>query len=448
MKEKKEKLKHSLYFRKGDLDNIGKSTWNPTVREWRDVIEDYIYIAKKRKNKKFSMFKLQLDIISDMVLINDTIKGYISFIESDKAREKKFPGIVFTDEHFEYWEEEIKAHKIILNALKDIGDGIAWRLFDYDRPLIYNMCINNQAAGPLTLTNGFVIELKSISDYTSDPEIEMFVYHGITNFLNVGDISKKYISGDINLTEVKSGKNARGESWKKRLERQEERRENIVSLANKGVGKAVNIPIRIEIISGKPKTITNRLKTLLNQALKASYISQQYYSYLTVSVLNYEHITDDSWKEKLDKAKRSVSQREEDIIIMHDSIKTFEFSVNRAPWSIFPFSAEILSNILMGKFVVIYHFNVSEFARKITNEGWIVSDLIYKRNDKNDNPSMFTVSKNHMNIAFPPLLASRAIYEGLAMESIIKIFEDLLGKGFDESYAYFNGFEKEKYLWE
>jgi len=46
MKEKK-KIKHSLYIRRDDLENISNSIWNPTVREWRDVIEDYIYIAKK-----------------------------------------------------------------------------------------------------------------------------------------------------------------------------------------------------------------------------------------------------------------------------------------------------------------------------------------------------------------------------------------------------------------
>jgi len=244
----KPKYKHTTHFKKSDLENIGYSIWTPSVQDWRDVIEDYIETAKKRKRNKFAMFKLQVNLLGDIVLVNDTIKGYIKLIEDPEERKSKFPDIDIKEKTIEYWGSEIKSFKIILNALKDIGDGIAWRVLNYNRPLIYNMCANNTDPGPLTINQGLLTELHSLGDFSNDPEVTNFVYHGITNFLLISDLTIVYKNGDINFVEIKSGKNPRGKSWKERLERQKMKVENIVKIGNESLGESSNVTAKFRLV--------------------------------------------------------------------------------------------------------------------------------------------------------------------------------------------------------
>ena len=54
---------------------------NPQVSLWRDVIEDYLYISKKRYKNKLSMFKLQLNILEEII---NNIKIIDRYKESEK----------------------------------------------------------------------------------------------------------------------------------------------------------------------------------------------------------------------------------------------------------------------------------------------------------------------------------------------------------------------------
>ena len=98
--------------------------------------------------------------------------------------------------------------------------------------------------------------------------------------------------------------------------------------------------------------------------------------------------------------------------------------------------------------MIFYFFNVSQFIREIEKKGWKVFDLIYKRKNNTD-PSMFSVKKDMFNLKVSPGLTARAIYEGLAVESVIQIFEDSFRKSSTKSDGYvFYGYEKEKFLWD
>lgn len=444
----KPKYKHTTYFRKSDIENIGYSIWTPTSKDWRDVIEDYIEISKKRKNNKFAMFKLQMALLGDIILLNDTLKEYIKLVEEPEERAIKFPGKEIMEENVNFWEQEIKTKKIITQALKDIGDGIAWRVLNYDRSLIYNMCVNSEDPGPITLSNGLLTELNSLSDFTNDPEVFNFIFHAITNFLLISDLTVSYRNGEINFVEVKSGKNPRGISWKKRLERQKVKAENIVNIGNKSQGQSSNVRVNFKLLEGKPKTLLSHINTLL-KTVKNKYIATRVYnSYQGISIINLANAKDNiSFKDKFDRLAKQLMKKENDLIIYPNSIENLVFSPNRAPLSIHPFSSTDIANIQLGRYMIFYFFNVSQFIREIEKQGWKVFDLIYQRKN-NTEPSMFSVKKGKLNMKVPPALTARVIYEGLAVESVVQIFEDSLRKGPAKSDGYvFYGYEKEKYLW-
>lgn len=444
----KVKFRHTTYFRKSDIESIGYSIWTPTIKDWRDVIEDYIDISKKRKNNKLAMFKLQINLLADVVLINDTLKGYIKLVQDPEERKIRFPNIATNEKDVEYWEREIKTNKIILNALKDIGDGIAWRVLKYDRSLIYNMCVNNENPGPLNINQGLLNELQSLGDFSNDPEVVNFVYHAVTNFLLISDLTVFYRNGDINFVEIKSGKNPRGKSWKERLERQKEKADNIVKIANEAQGESSKVEVKFRFIDYKPQTILARLDTLLKGVKDKDIVTQVYNSFLGISIVNFSNAGDDfSFEDKFEKLEKQINKMEKDILIFTNSIENFVFSPNRAPMSIHPFTSKDIASILLGKYLVGYYFNVSQFIREIEKRGWKVFDIIYERKNNTD-PSMFSVKKDKLTMKVPPTLTARAIYEGLAVDSIVQIFEDALRKGpAKKEYALFYGYEKEKYLW-
>lgn len=447
--EEPKKYKHSLVFKKPDLENIAFSFWSPTLQDWREVIEDYIEISRKRRLNKLSMFKLQADIISDLISVNRSIKNYKILLDEPERRNVEFPYIEINNENIEHWERELKVQKIILNALKDVGDGIAWRVLNYNRSLLYNMCVNNDDSGPLTINDGLISEIYSLNEFVYDVDVVNFVFHGITNFLLIGDITVLYKNGEINFIEVKNKKNQRGTSWKERIERQKTRAENLISFANEGTGYSTDVEVKSRLIPSAPQISLQKLRTSFITINKTDFVSLGVSSYLTMVLTNISMIsTNKNWELFIDRIFKNLRKSPTDLLLPFNSIDNFVFSPNRAPLSIHPFTSEAISNILLGRYIVWYLFNASTFFSLIEKQGWKVSNIIYYRKEDSEDKSVFTVSKENLRIKIPPTIFSRVVYEGLSISSLVQIFENTLQKGpIDTNYGLFYGFEKEYLIW-
>ena len=104
-----------------------RGIYSPTLADWRPVIEDYLYISEKRTFEKWSNFKLQQNIFTDIVLNIKAIDGYKELqngMELDFKKQK------------EHNQSEIASLKIINKVLREIVDGMVWRLFNYNRPIL------------------------------------------------------------------------------------------------------------------------------------------------------------------------------------------------------------------------------------------------------------------------------------------------------------------------
>lgn len=444
------KYRHSLVFGKSDLEDVSDSIWTPTIKDWRDVTEDYIAIAKKRRNNKFAMIKLQANLIEDIIRINTAIKNYRYLIEKPETRKEQFPNLEVSDKNIKYWETELKSHKIILAALKDIGDGIAWRLLDYNRSLIYNMCCNNSDGGPLVVNQGLINDINSLESYANNDDVINFVYHGTTNFLLIGDLTVKYSNGEINFVEIKSQKNQHGSSWKGRVQRQKDRAENLITIANEGVGNSSGLNIKIQEIAGVPNVCIKKLRSLLNTAKNSDVCSLNLSQYLTIVVDNFSlALGMENFKKKHETVFSNLRKSAKDKILPINSFSNFIFTPNKAPLSIHPFEPEVISNILMGRYLIWYYFNILEFFRQIEQYGWRVSNIIFDREQSDSEKSMFTVTKNHLNILVPPTLVARVLYEGLSIRSLIDLFEgDRKSATAGSNFGYMYEFEKEYELWD
>jgi hypothetical protein len=360
MTDETKKFKHSLVFGKSDIEDVVDSIWTPTIKDWLDVIEDYVEISKKRRINKLAIAKLQTNLIFDIISINDHIKGYKELIENPEIQKESFPELEITEKIIKLWEQELKAYKIILSAIKDVGDGIAWRLLDYNRSLIYNMCSNNVDGGPLMVNIGIINELNVLEKYIENEEVKNFVYHGITNFLLIGDLTVKYFNGEINFVEIKTQKNQRGTSWKERVQRQKDRAENLITIANEGVGASSGLEVRIYPINGAPNVCLKKIRTLLILAKNSELVSLSISQFLNIAVVNLSKSNSmENYEDKINSIYANLRKSENDKIITFNSHSNFIFTPNRTPLSIHPFTSEDITNILLGRYVIWYFFNIS-----------------------------------------------------------------------------------------
>lgn len=442
------KFKSRTYFRREESKKLTRAIWSPTIRDWRDLIEDYLEISRKRQDNKLAMFKLQLAILGDIIIVNDAISEYTKMVEDSEYAASKVTGREVTEQDIEFWEKELGAYKIVLNSLKVIGDGIAWRTLDFNRSLIYNMCVNNESSGPLTLNTGLLTELNSLGDFTNDTEVLNFVFHGITNFLLISDITVKLKNGETNFIEVKSGKNPRGQSWKSRLNRQFERNDNIVKIGNEFIGESSGTIAEFKEINEKPKTILYKLKKIIKSAETKFVFSKVLYSYLIILVNNFSYPAEEQTiKAEYEKVDSQIRLSDDDMIWASTSLDFMNFDPNRAPLSIYPLSSPDIANILMGRYFINYFFNLSQLFREIEARGYKVKHDLLSSSPKPEKFA-FSVHKENVYLKVPPLVLSRIVYEGLHIDSIIKLFDDATNiKNQGNSLAQFYGFKDEKYLW-
>lgn len=108
--------------------------------------------------------KLQLWMIEEIALNEKGVKHYKGELEklaqrlaSSTSPEEKAE----LAREREYIESEIFFHRLYANALRAIGDGLAWRAFNYDRAVMRALC--QRATNQTILAEGTAQELREWS---------------------------------------------------------------------------------------------------------------------------------------------------------------------------------------------------------------------------------------------------------------------------------------------
>ena len=197
-------------IRKGlETEEFSQGIWNPTTRAWRDVVEDYLYISKKRMGNKLALFKLQFSILADIIL-------NIKYIDKCKSELDKLGNIEKENDlknedlkrQKSYFDREIFSLRLINKALREIVDGIVWRTFDFNRAVLY-MLADKEPIETIREDKGLLNSIDEFGEVFLNPDNHA-IFNDITNFLRVGDITEIEKDGNINFIEVKSSK------WRKK----------------------------------------------------------------------------------------------------------------------------------------------------------------------------------------------------------------------------------------
>lgn len=439
-------------FREKFFDGI----WIPNVNNWRDVIEDYLYISRKRINNKLSMFKLQLNILMDMI---DNVKSIDSYKSSlIKLEKEKEQGLITEDDFNEgvkYVNTRINGFNIINMSLREIVDGIVWRYLKFNRPILYYLA-DKQEIGPPRPDAGLIESLNQFTDIFLSPN-NFAILNDISNFLRVGDITKISEDGTIELIEVKSGKRKRG----RRITRQKQRMSELVEFFNTGFSEYDGQTFKINDSNIKKIHYFGNLLDSIKRARNKGYDSTLIGNYLIIEVVDLRKVSDIEIYEKyFQKKHESVKERwnhNRDILIQSLFIQKLRYSRNYIPYSIYPYDTDICTDIIMGRLMIKTIINYSEIFRSLRKAGWQIIDSVFLKSEKelkelDGKPikgiPFLTINKLNLTINVPAVFIGMLQFELLSFKTFVDIFEELYQQGPDIDYdASLINFTDDQRIW-
>ena len=401
-----------LVLRREDLKKHIYIISSPNYLNYRDVIEDYLRILRKRyPDNIFALNNLQIHILQDIAAAERTITDYKNHIKAlDKEKQKA---------DIEYFNNEINLNHLFRNKLKDIGDALAWKYFNYDRSKIY-VFSDHPEVGFLQQEGLFSEIGVWLRQYYSEGNFP--ILNSITNCLRVGDVLSKDKSGNIQVYEVKSSKRGGRSRKMKQLKTMDE----LVELLNNRSLLEGKIEKRIIPISIFPQNYFKKIHTLISQAYSRGYGVVELNDFSFVSIFNYELVKDfGKIKPELDKKfKEYMKSWDNRVHLLHNFMR-YDFSAIIAPYSIFPFKENICTDLMFGKLAMTFNLNFTEFEKYLSRKGLEIIETpeqIRSNNPELAKQYVYCLGKGSFNMRIPSMSLNTMFFEFRHPNTFVKEF--------------------------
>ncbi|MGA7218041.1 MAG: hypothetical protein WBX38_06990 [Candidatus Sulfotelmatobacter sp.] len=169
--------------------------------DFPDILEDFLSISRKRQQNPTALARLQVHMLEELLIQEAAVKQYRERLgELESTRESNAAG---------EFEKEIKFtkgqrffYRMYANAIRAIGDGIAWRAFGYDRAA---MRLSERETKQHLSNEGTIYELREWS-YHFETGSGIAILNALTNCLAIGDVTVVGHDGSIEIVEVKSSR--------------------------------------------------------------------------------------------------------------------------------------------------------------------------------------------------------------------------------------------------
>jgi len=422
---------------------ISQGFWRPTAKDYRDIIEDYIRVARIRRNNNLAISKLQMHLLEDLITHQKIL---------DNLKEQ----LKLNLEHVEYVKQEIFVQEAILRNLQDIADGIAFRYFGYDRALLHYLGMK-PTRGPVRPHPGLIVELQVWSEAFDYGQAKA-IMNDITNYLRVGDVTVFKDNEEVEFIEVKSGKSTRGKERRARLTRQQNKLEETVKFFNTGLTEFDGQDLIIKKI---PIVLDCKFDLVMETIRKAKECGMSHCiieDYLIVECIDLQDAKNSedfiAYFEKYTKPITNEWHKKKDHIFgplfFHERL---DFSHNLVPISIWPLDDETCADLMMGRLMLIATANISEIQRKFEKEGWTIEKSVFQMKkeeiEASDMKSLMTVRKDDFFVEVPPGMLARNIFEFLSPTTLINTFQwNYENTPKNQDGLVLMDYEKEKDIWD
>lgn len=352
------------------------------AHDFIDILEDYLYLSRKRQGNKTALAKLQLQMLSDIGVQEQIVKNYKKELENGAPQD--------------FVHSQISTHRMIANAIRQIGDGLAWRSFSYDRFTQRVLCANS--TNQTTLAEGTIAELHEWSAI-NDQDQRKAIINAVTNCITIGDVTAIDAVGNVELIEVKSGK-----TKDRRLIRQKNRLKSAAGFLTSGVGTVNGKQVTAGSFPLTPRSRLLEVGTKLDEAGKSGWSAGLVAPHCYLDCFDMKMLAS---VEGLDAAVRDAhlqldEQWGEDLITTWNSLDVIAFTPNVAPFSVFPFDDRICIELMLGAKFFINSLNLSEVLRTFMRAGWSIKAFLDEALSKTNGEAVVVMSKGDFLCYIPP----------------------------------------------
>ena len=416
-------------------------------------LEDYLHISRRRRLAPMPMFKLQIHMVQDLVIAE---KNIVQCKQESKVRHEKInqgaPDKDNLEEEMRSIDRELHFQEAEARAIRDIADGIAWRLFEYDRPILTELA-NRPGTKHINL-EGIEAELHELGAVFSSRK-GIGVLNDLTHFLKLGDITIRKESGTFELVEVKKGHKTSG-----RITRQRQALRRAIAFLNTGEREEEEGRILISELEVTPETFHANIGRLTADAEKQGAAIERIGEHLIVECIDFTKIRETGEVKKMEAV---MEQTREWVQAWHDndelvmdfwSQEKYIQIGNYAPFSIFPFTDIARVKLMTGALWLVAYVNISAVLRYFEGKGWkavrMPEELLQEAANKGSTRYMglVTVRKGPSTIEVPAPLFGRLGFEFLKPRTLVNAFEEILAAGEPEAPMSFPNFLGEAEIWD
>jgi hypothetical protein len=336
---------------------VGGLAMGPYIpREEHLALEDHLLRAMRRRNDRLPLFKLQTHILQDVMIEEKRIALFKEHRgSSDDAR----AGV----------EREVFMRRMLLNGLRDVADGIAWRLFEYDRAIVRQVATRR---GRKHIEGGIEQELQVLAAL-QESEQHLGMLNDLTSFVRIGDVTIKGADGSYEFIEVKEGRKTSG-----RITRQKQDMRRVATFLTDGetiVDGQRAILLDLPVV---PETHIRALRDVVDKAQSHGGCTVQVSDSLALSCLDFERLGPSE-----EDARATVAgvdgdlQRilgawrgRGDMVIDLPLQQRYVGDGQYAPFSIFPLPTLTRVRLATGALSCRAAVNVSAVIRYVQAAGW------------------------------------------------------------------------------
>jgi hypothetical protein len=398
---------------------------NLASSEYPDILEDFLDISRRRRNNRTALAKLQIHMLEEIIFQEAAVKHYRAKLR--ELEEDKSPGVddAARREERDFCKRELFFYRVYANAIRGIGDGIAWRSLGYDRAVVRLM--SERATKQTIVSEGTVQELREWSVHF-DSGTGLAILNALTNCLAIGDITVVRDDGSVEIVEVKSSSAKSG-----RKVRQKQKMKEVVTLLSTGSGQADDKEVTLQTLPITPETGLPILRDLLQAASKSGWSSRKVSNCLYLEAFDFRELkTFEEIRQDLERAKmEAIAEWEErgDFVLDMNSMENLAFGPNCAPFSIFPFDSRTCIELLIGSKCYVSHLNIDAVAREFQFRGWNIektSEDLFREGNKD---AVLTISKGGFHANVPPADLMRLQLETVRAKTIIESYDVMYKQG-------------------
>lgn len=399
-----------------DIRTFSRVKFNSFYKEYRPILRDLFDKSIKASHGNYSLFDLQAELFSNILIANRARQKYLHnkelcgrgldrLVRKNASQER----VRHAQKHVETMQHYAAAANWIIRQLRSIGDGIAWRFFNYDRSALRLLAEHDYVSVP-EMDKGVFAEMDTIQSLQEHGT--PFIMNTITNFLRVGDITVyDRTKNRYELLEIKAGTKRT-----ERTTRQSKHRDVAQRGLNEGLHYMRGVKITKRVAEKPLLTYVKSIENAMAEADQKLASSRLFGDYLSVGVFALSKIIDEIRDENMIQLQDSildrcmfVLKRKEDVPLplMSNIFPIAHFIPAAAPYAVFPIATDRRFDILTGNFWIISQLNISGLARWLEKRGWetkivLPSDQVPENNDK---------------FKFIPVLK---VWEGNKSKSIVK----------------------------